>query len=300
MKILITGANGLLGQHLVALLHSTDYIILATGKGESRLPFSSSGRYNYFSLDTSDGMAVNSFLTAQHPDIVIHAAAMTQVDECELNQVACYNANVTATRFLLSAAQGIGAYFVYMSTDFVFDGLNGPYLETDNPEPVSYYGSTKLAAERSVAESKLVWCIIRTVLVYGNVLNGTRSNIINWVKTSLEQGKKIQVVNDQLRTPTFVEDLAKGILMAVEKKVTGIYHISGAELMSPYDIAIATAEYLQLDKDLIEKADASLFSQPAKRPLKTGFIIDKAKDELGFQPVSFNEGLKRMFAAPKS
>lgn len=297
MKILITGANGLLGQHLVKLLiDTTSHEIVATGKGECRLPFSFSEQYQYYSLDITDGMAVDSFLAQHQPGLIIHAAATTQVDECELNQVHCYDINVTATRFLISAARNVGAHLIYISTDFVFDGFHGPYVETDQAEPISYYGSTKLAAERSVQESGLHWCIIRTVLVYGNVFAGSRINIINWVKASLEQGKKIQVVSDQLRTPTFVEDLAKGVLLAIEKNASGIYHISGPDMLSPYDMAIATAEYLHLDKDLIEKADASLFSQPAQRPLKTGFIIDKAKRELGFAPISFKEGLEEMFA----
>jgi len=297
MKILITGANGLLGQHLVKLLIDTaTHDIIATGRGASRLPFSSSGRFNYFPLDITNGMDVASFIGLQQPDIIIHTAAITQVDECESDPVACWNTNVTATRFLISAAESIHAHFIYISTDFVFDGLDGPYTESAVAGPINYYGSSKLAAEKSVMESDLHWCIIRTVLVYGNILTGNRNNIVSWVQKNLEEGKKIQVVSDQWRTPTYVEDLAKGILLAVEKNATGIYHISGQEMLSPYDMANATAEFLGLDKTLIEKVDASLFTQPAKRPAKTGFIIEKAKNELGFNPLSFKEGLRRMLA----
>ncbi|MEP7111019.1 MAG: NAD(P)-dependent oxidoreductase [Ferruginibacter sp.] len=296
MKILITGANGLVGQHLVKLLFDPAvHDIIATGRGESRLPFTSSRGYSYFPLDITNGMEVASFIELHQPGIIIHTAAITQVDECESGQVACWNTNVTATRFLISAAEGIHARFIYISTDFVFDGLDGPYSETAAEGPINYYGSSKLAAEKSVRESDLHWCIIRTVLVYGNILSGNRANIISWVQNNLTEGKKIQVVCDQWRTPTYVEDLAKGILLAIEKNAGGIYHISGAELMSPYDMAIATADWLGLDKALIEKADASVFKQPAKRPARTGFTIEKAKRELGFVPLSFKEGLKRMF-----
>ena len=295
MKILLTGSNGLLGQHLVKqLLETTSHEIIATGRGENRLPFTSSKQYNYFSLDITDGIAVNDFILSSQPDVIIHAAAMTQPDPCEENQVECWNINVTATRFLTDAAEQVKARFIYISTDFVFDGLHGPYKETDEPGPVNYYGTSKLAAEKSVMTSKIQWAIVRTVLVYGNILVGNRSNIISWVKENLENNRPIKVVSDQWRTPTYVEDLAKGILLVLEKKATGIYHISGGEGMSPYDMAVVTADYLHLDKSLMTKVNADTFTQPAKRPLRTGFIIDKAKKELGYQPISFKEALKKM------
>ena len=285
----------MLGQHLIKmLLDTTDHDIIATGKGESRLPFISAKQPNYFSLDITDAIAVNNFLPLHAPDVIIHAAAMTQPDACELNQVECWDINVTATRFLLDAAENIHARFIYISTDFVFDGLNGPYKETDVPNPVNYYGSSKLAAEKSVMESKLPWAIVRTVLVFGNILTGSRSNIISWVKENLENNKPIKVVTDQWRTATYVEDLAKGILLVIEKNATGIYHISGGEGMSPYEMAAATADYLHLDKPLMTAVNADTFTQPAKRPLRTGFIIDKAKKELGYQPISFTGALKKM------
>lgn len=295
MKVLITGANGLLGQHLVKLLiDSPNYTITATGKGVSRLPFNSSNRFNYVSLDITNGVEVVALIAGDRPDIIIHTAAITQADECEQNPIHCWDTNVTATRFLLGAAEIAGAAFIYISTDFIFDGIAGPYVESDLPGPVNYYGSSKLGAEKSVMEAKLPWCIIRTVLVYGNILFGNRSNMVSWVQNNLSQGKPIQVVSDQWRTPTYVEDLAKGILLAIENKAKGIYHISGEALLTPYDMAMATAEYLALDKNLIEKVNASIFVQAAKRPAKTGFIIDKAKNELGFRPLSFKEGLKKM------
>jgi len=293
MKILITGSNGLLGQYLVKLLtETTAHEVIATSRGVNRLP--SSGRYKYFSLDITDGVAVNDFILSSKPAVIIHAAAMTQPDECEENEIACWNVNVTATRFLTDAAAKINARFIYVSTDFVFNGLNGPYRETDEPNPVNYYGSSKLAAEKSVMSSSLQWNIIRTVLVFGNILSGNRSNVISWVKDNLENGRPIKVVSDQWRTPTYVEDLAKGILLVLDKNTIGIYHISGEEGMSPFDMAEATADHLHLDKSLITKVNADTFTQPARRPLKTGFIIDKAKQDLGYQPISFTEALKKM------
>lgn len=296
MKILITGANGLLGQHLVKLLlDTTAHDIIATGKGEPRYVVQDS-RLHYYALDITDGMAVHLLFEKLLPDTIVHCAALTQADECELNPVKAWEINVTATRFIVDAAKKINAFLIFISTDFVFDGMNGPYKETDTVNPVSYYGSTKVAAEKAVAESGLPYAIARTCLLYGNILIGTRSNIVSWVKENLEQGKKIKVVGDQWRTPTYVEDLAKGILLIVEKKATGFFHISGEDFLSPYDMAVATADYLHLDKSVMEKVDASVFTQSAKRPAKTGFIIDKAKLELGYAPLSFTEGLQKMLA----
>lgn len=296
MKILITGSNGLLGQHLVKLiLDTTTHQIIATSKREPRLVVQDS-RIHYYSLDITDGMAVNSMLENLSPDTIIHCAALTQVDECEQQPVKAWDINVTATRFLIDAAKKINAFFIFVSTDFVFDGMHGPYKETDELNPVSYYGSTKVAAEKAVAESGLSYAIVRTCLLYGNIIFGTRSNIVSWVKENLEAGKKIKVVSDQWRTPTYIEDMAKGIMLIAEKKVTGLFNISGKDFLSPYDMAIATADYLHLDKSLIEKVDASVFTQPAKRPATTGFVIDKAREELGYKPISFREGLVKMLA----
>lgn len=294
MKVLVTGANGLLGQELVALLLQRQFEVIATSKGPNRLQVSDA-KFRYRDLDITDGMASNKIITEERPDVIIHAAAMTQVDQCELNKIDCYNINVTATRFLIEAAKEINARFVYVSTDFIFDGVAGPYKEDDEAKPLNYYGSTKLSAETEVVESGLRWTIVRTVLVIGNA-SSTRSNIISWVKDKLSKGEKIKVVDDQFRTPTFTEDLAKGIVLIVEKNAKGIYHISGKDLLTPYQIAIKTAAHFQLDHTLIEKADASSFSQPALRPPRTGFYIDKARADLGYEPLSFEEGLKKFFA----
>ena len=299
MKILITGANGLLGQHLVKLLlDATAHDIIATGKGDPRYVVQNS-RLHYYALDITDGMAVHSLFEKLLPDTIVHCAALTQADECELNPIKAWEINVTATRFIVEAAKKINAFLIFISTDFVFDGINGPYKETDTVNPVSYYGSTKVAAEKSVAESGLPYAIARTCLLYGNIFVGTRNNVISWVKENLEQVNKIKVVSDQWRTPTYVEDLAKGILLIAEKKAVGLFHISGKDFLSPYDMAMATAAYLNLDASLIEKVDASVFTQPAKRPVTTGFIIDKAKNELGYEPLSFREGMMKMYPSPQ-
>jgi dTDP-4-dehydrorhamnose reductase len=226
-KVLITGANGLLGQHLTRLLLDKNYQVVATSRGESRLPFQPSANYTYREMDIANALEVFPVMEQEKPDVVVHAAAMTQVDDCELRPQQCERINVQGTSQVLTDAETFSRHFIYISTDFVFDGEQGNYAEDDDTKPISLYGFTKLQAESMVQTSTIPFAIVRTCLVYGNLLKGTRSNIVSWVKESLEQGKTIQVVSDQLRTPTYVEDLAKGIALIIENKATGIYHISG-------------------------------------------------------------------------
>ncbi len=291
MKVLITGSNGLLGQHLLPLFVQDErYEVIAVGRGVNRLP--SQQGYTYESVNLRNAVSAQQLLEKHQPDVIIHAAAMTQVDECERNKDACWDTNVAATRYLIQAAEKYNAFFIFLSTDFIFDGLEGPYREDDHPNPLSYYGASKVAAERMIKNSKVPWAIVRTVLVYGTAFDMQRSNIISWVKNNLQQGKKIKVVDDQWRTPTLVQDLATGCKLVADKRSTGVFHISGNEMLSPYDMAVQTAQFFKLDLRLIEKVNAKTFVQPAKRPAKTGFVIDKAVQELGYEPHSFAEGLE--------
>lgn len=295
MKILVTGANGLLGQVLIKDLVDKKYTVVATGKGPSRLLVASLDNYSYNDIDITNGPEIQKFILAEQPALIVHAAAMTNVDQCELNKQDCYNVNVTATRFIIDAAKVIKARFIFVSTDFIFDGSNGPYSEGDEPSPVNYYGSTKLVAEKAVMESGLNWAIARTILVYGVAPGTGRTNIVSWVKQSLETSTPIRMVTDQYRTPTFVHDLSKGILLMIEKNASGIYHLSGEEQMTPYEMAIETARFFGLNEKLISTSLSPDIKQPAMRPPRTGFNITKAKKELGYAPTSFREGLQKIF-----
>ena len=292
MKILITGANGLLGYKLVQLLSKQPTIqTIATGRRMiSDLP----ANVGFSELDITDSLQTEIIISQLKPDVIINSAAMTQVDQCETDRDACWKANVTGIENLIAACAKTHAHLVHISTDFIFDGSHGPLDEMAIPNPVNFYGESKLAGERALQQSSISWAILRTVLVYSVTPDMSRSNIVLWVKKSLEDGKVIHVVNDQWRTPTLAEDLAMGCFLAATKKAKGIYNISGEEVMTPYDIAIQTADFFTLNKSLIQATDSSRFKQPAVRPAKTGFIIAKAKIELGYQPHSFKEGLALM------
>ncbi|WP_339758562.1 SDR family oxidoreductase [Algoriphagus aquimarinus] len=288
-KIFITGANGLLGQKLVSqLVDKGEFQVLASGKGECRLP---GAGFEYVSLDITNEIEVENTLSSIKPDIIIHGAAMTNVDQCELNQEACFDSNVNATAYLIKAAEASNAHFIFVSTDFIFSGEEGPLDENAIPAPVNYYGETKLIGEELVMKSKTKWAIARTVLVFGIAHDMSRTNIVLWVKSSLEAGKEIQVVDDQFRTPTLAEDLAAGCILIAEKEAEGVFNISGSDFLTPYEMAHTTAEFFGLNKELIKRADSSTFTQPAKRPLKTGFIIKKAQEQLGFEPKTFRTAI---------
>jgi dTDP-4-dehydrorhamnose reductase len=294
MKILITGANGFLGFYLTEQLLAKNFPVIATGKGECRLPFTQDLKFQWLSMDFTDPFSIHDVFENIKPDVVVHAGAMSKPDECEVDQMKAYLVNVESTVQLLINSEELKSFFVFLSTDFVFDGEQGMYSEDDVPKPVNYYGRTKLEAEEAVKEYEHGWAIVRTVLVYGKNHSG-HNNILKIVKEKLEQGVEYNVVDDQVRTPTYVEDLAKGIVSIIEKKATGVFHLSGKDILTPYQMAIKTAEHLRLDSSVLKKVTAASFSQPAKRPLKTGFIIDKARKKLGFEPLTFEEGLKRTF-----
>lgn len=289
MKVLITGANGLLGQKLVEYYEADPSVeVVSTGRGSNR---NKPGRYTYVPLDITSESEVISILGMAMPDVVINTAAMTDVDKCELEKVECWDQNVKAVEYLIKACAANGSFLIHLSTDFVFDGVNGPYEEDDVPNPLSYYAKSKLAAEELLEKSTIKWSVVRTMLVYGVVQDMSRSNIILWVKKNLEEGKQISVVNDQWRTPTLAEDLAKGCALIAEKKAAGIFHISGKDLLTPHEMAMETALFFKLNARLIQEVDGSMFKQTAKRPGRTGFILTKAREELGYEPVSFKEGL---------
>jgi len=292
-KILITGSNGLLGQKLVyRLLKEANVEVIATSKGANRMKVQSG--YIYDSLDITDEAAVKAMFLKYTPDVVINTAAMTNVDACETEKEGCYKMNVDAVEYIINAMKLLPstAHLIHLSTDFIFDGNNGPYKETDIPyPPKSVYAESKYKAEKLVEKSGLKWAILRTILVYGVVDNMSRSNIVLWAKDALSKGKPINVVDDQFRTPTLSEDLAEGCALAALKGATGIFHISGKDFMSIIELVGTVANFWHLDKSLIHPSKTATLGQAAQRPLKTGFIVDKARKELGYEPHSFIEGL---------
>lgn len=291
-RILLTGSNGLLGQKIVyALLQKPDVELIATSKGDNRL-IQQQG-YHYASMDISNQEEVLKLIQEYKPQHIIHGAAMTNVDACELDQPACKAQNIDATRYITEAANLVGAHLVHVSTDFIFDGLKGDlYTEDDEANPVSYYGWSKLEAEKIVINNANDWAICRTILVYGVVDHMSRSNVVLWAKGALEKGTAINVVDDQYRSPTLAEDLAAGCILAVDKHANGIFNISGKDYMSIFELVQRVAAFYGLSTENVNRSSSEGIKQPAKRPPRTGFVLDKAMRDLGYNPHSFEEGLE--------
>lgn len=288
--ILVTGSNGLLGQKITAqLLSQHQFRLVATSKGENRFPVKEG--YSYAEMDILDPENIRQVVERVQPDAIIHTAAMTNVDTCETEQEQAYQLNVVSLKTMTSICEEYNIQLVHLSTDFIFDGANGPYDELAAPNPLSYYGRTKLEAEEVIKNSRCKWAILRTILVYGTVTDLSRSNIVLWAKNALEKGAPINVVNDQWRMPTLAEDLADCCLLAVEKDAQGVYNASGTDMMRIVDLVYRVADFWGLDKSPITEISSASLNQQAKRPGRTGFILDKAVTELGYNPHSFEEGL---------
>ena len=290
-RVLITGANGLLGQALVRRLSSTDdHDVLATARDDTP-------RFDvpcdYTQLDVTTPDAVETLLTAYDPDVVVNCAAVSDVTECDEDRNRAWAVNARAVRTLAKQCRSVGARLIQLSTDFVFDGKRGPYEEDARPDPVNYYGRTKLAGENALREFDFLdWAVVRTVLLYGTEKDLSRSNVVLWMIDRLSEGKPLRVVDDQWRTPTYVRDLADGIVRLIDRDRTGIYHMSGREMVTIHELARTVADVLGYDPSPIEPVSSDYFEDAVDRPPKTGFIILKAETELGYDPRPLREGLR--------
>lgn len=290
-KVIITGSNGLLGQKLVKLLLKDDYQIHAFSRGENLLE--NKEGYTYYNIDITDKEKVTQLINKIRPHYLINTAAMTNVDACELNKEECHSINVEAVLTLVKSCKENDIHLIHLSTDFIFDGEKGDlYAEDDPPNPLSYYGLSKLKSEEIIISSNIRYTILRTILVYGTIEGAERSNIVLWVKNSLESKKQINVVTDQYRMPTFVDDLAESCLLAIKNNALGVYNVSSNELLSIFEIALIVAKSFNLDPSYINPIETSQLDLPAKRPFKTGFDLKKSIKKLNLPSYSFLERLQ--------
>jgi len=288
-KLLITGVNGLLGQKLLEQADSK-FEISAIDLHEER--FNKKIKFEYRKLDLTDRRAVKEVILSYCPDYLINTAAMTDVDGCESQKEKCWKINVQAVDNLLHATRKIGTKIVHLSSDYIFNGKNGPYSENSVPKPLGYYGKSKLASENLLIASELDYAIVRTMVLYGYGIK-IRPNFVTWLIEKLKQDEKVTIVTDQFGNPTLADDLATAIFKIIERKKWDLYHISGSELIDRYHFALKVADIFKLNKNLITTITTPELKQPALRPLKSGFIIDKAAAELGIEMSDVEEGLKK-------
>lgn len=289
-RVLVVGSNGLLGQKVTELLvRGSSYDITLSSRAE--VPMRELHSTRYVRMDLTSRKEVKTVIHSVEPDFIINCAAMTNVDACEKEKEGAWRINTTGVENLIDAAKKNDATIFHISTDYVFDGKDGPYDEEARPNPLSYYGKTKLASENALRVSGLPFFIARTMVLYGYE-PGVKPNFALWLVQSLEKKLPVRVVDDQLGNPTLVDDLAHGILSAIELGRTGVYHLAGRDIMSRYDFALTLARVFEFDPALITPIQTSLLRQPAPRPLKSGLVTLKAEVELAYRPSTAEHGLR--------
>ena len=294
MKVLITGSNGLLGQKLVDYCLEKNVNFTATSKGENRN--SKCPNDCYREMDITSESQIQGVISDENPDYVIHTAAMTNVDACELNPDQCELLNVTSVSYLVEACNATKTHFMLLSTDFVFDGTKGNYKEEDEIGPLHVYAQSKADAEAITMKNSNDWSIARTIIVYGDGEELSKSNIIAWAKSALEKGGPLNIVDDQFRAPTWAEDLAAGCMAIVEKSQQGIFHLSGPETMSIFDLVVRIAKHFGYDHSNVSRVSSETLNQAAKRPPKTGFDLSKSRSVLGYNPHTLEETLSILYS----
>ena len=294
----VVGAGGVVGVKLVeqALAATDAYIYAYTHGSLPTTRAAESPRVIWAPLDIGDRDAVSAALRAARPAVVLNPAAMTNVDACESRRAEAWSANAIGPRYLAEACVELGARLIHVSTDYVFPGDEanpGPYLEGATTRPINYYGETKLAGERAVAETcegRAPWLVARTALVYGSVPGG-RANFITWLAGELRAGRGVRVVSDQVNTPTLADDLAGTLLALAERGTEGVIHLAGPDLLTRAEWARLIAEYYALDASLIEVATTATLGQPAPRPLRSGLRTRRADELTDVQLRGVREGL---------
>jgi dTDP-4-dehydrorhamnose reductase len=294
--VLITGANGLLGQKLVTDFHPHYKVIACDLHPESFISFPN---LSYESIDITNRRQLGFHISFYHPQVIINASAYTDVDGCEIHKDKARAVNVGGVRNLVSFCKERKIKLIQFSTDYIFNGEDGPYSEDDPPDPVSFYGETKLESEKIIKESGIEFLIIRTNVLYGFGKN-VKSNFLLWLLEKLSRNEKIQIVTDQFNNPTLADNLSLCILEMVKKNISGTYHIAGSEYLSRYDFAIKVANKFNFDKNNILPTKTELLQQKAKRPYKGGLKIDKAQSILETKPLSVNQALEYLIKSKQT
>lgn len=283
MKFLVTGGSGLLGSKFTSLA-TTEHDVFA-GYNTHKI----SGE-KFFQLDITDKVITRKLVEKISPDVIIHTAAFTNVDLCETVKEIAWRVNVEGTKNVAEASKDLHSKLVYISTDYVFDGKKGLYKEKDTPNPINYYGKTKLEGERIVQQLCDDYIIARASTIYG--WNPVKLNFVTWVINELKNGNKIKVAQNQFTSPTLADNLAEMNLKLIEQGKTGIFHTAGAERINRFEFAKEVARTFGLNESLIDAVPSHELDWIAKRPLDSSLNVSKISKIT--TPLNIDEGLERM------
>lgn len=265
MRILVTGGSGLFGRAFVDIVRTKTSHDIHPTYNENPV-----GREATF-LNITDKEIVEEVIKKLQPDVVVHAAAFTNVDRCEIEKEKAYDVNVVGTKNVAETSNEISAKMIYISTDYVFDGTKGFYKEGDETNPISYYGLTKLEGEKIVQKICDDFAIARTSVIYGS----NKKNFVTWIMGELEKKRQVKIVADQWVSPTLNLDLAEQVLALIEKDRKGIFHTAGGERINRYDFSLKIAEVFDFDKNLIIPTEMEKMKWIAKRPRDSSLNISK-------------------------
>ena len=289
LSVFITAGSGLLGK---ALLETCPDEFKLNATYFPNKPDNFPENVNFFKLNITNREEVLKYIKKIKPDVIIHTAAIGNVDFCEKNKDISWATNVDGTRNIIEAAQEFGSKIIYISSNAVFDGNNPPYKEEDEINPISYYGETKVICERLVKNSELKSVIIRAILMYGWHNSSERQNMVTWILDSISKGVSLKIVDDIYSNPLLSLNCADSIWAVIKKGKTGIFHVAGSDCVSRYNFALKIAETFNLDKSMITPVPNSYFTDIAPRPRNTCLCIDKMERELKVKSIGIEEGLK--------
>lgn len=295
MRLLVTGSNGLVGSRLVRLLQQRGHEVFSLGRGAAR-----GGQPQYLSVDLGDAEALARAVRETRPDVIVNPAGMTDVDGCEREPSAAWVANVEGVASLARAGRDVGAHLLHVSTDYVFDGDAGPYDVDAVPNPRGVYALTKYAGELAVKAlcPAGAWTIARTAVVYGWPSTG-KNNFGTWLVSALREGKPVKLFVDQWVSPTHAGHCAEMLAELAERRLSGVWHTSGAEVVDRVTFGLKLCARFGFDPALVQPSRMTDVKLASPRPAKSGLVVAQTAESLAAKPLSLTEALNRFYAEYK-
>lgn len=289
MRILITGASGRIGRALLARVPRGVETEALLG------PLSPDVGIPWYRTDISERARTIMAVTCAHPDVLIHLAAMTDVDGCERDPDAAFRVNRDGAAHMAEACASCGAAMVFLSTDYVFDGRMGPYTESDLPNPVNVYGRSKLEGERAAADRTDRLAVVRISVPFGRRITGSQHNFISRMDERLAAGEPVRAVTDQRTTPAWLDELTELLWEVALRDTRGVIHYGTSDRLSRYEMALELCRARGYDEGLVRPALTPDLGLPAPRPRESGFVAERAAAFLLRPPIPFGEAIRRTF-----
>lgn len=293
MKVLMTGGFGLIGSRILEIWNGKYEVVVADLVDES----DKYKNVTYTQVDITQKEEIAALIFDQKPQVVVHLAAFTDVEKAENDRDLAWEVNVNATRNLAEVSRDNGCHFIYLSTGFVFEGKKESYSEEDAPNPVNYYGLTKMEGERTLLKSEVPLTILRINYPYRGKW-AKKSDTVRWMIDKMQKEEEVTLVNDQHISPTFIDDLAAVLDGVIEKRLTGTYHVTGGDCLTFVEIGKLLAEQFKVSTDLVKEISLNDFlvksGRKAVQPVWSCLVVNKIEKALGIKMTKFGDGAKKI------